>query len=183
MDEILAELWSLLVIDGNPVITDFVKDEAPEITVTKSEEWKVNHEHESKNLLEIVKCTEEACCSPFLPTYLKVVIDRFLAPPLPVVYSSTGIEWAKDDKEALFLSLFQNTALSASLLPKHANAKFPKGAPYDYSCSSIKDGSTNSRQNHVSYCRSSNHTQCAHISIWKLSLNSPKIIPGLPKLC
>ena len=58
--------------------------------------------------------------------------DTFLPPPLPVVYSSTGIEWAKDNKEASYLSLFQNIALNGSLLPKHANTKFPKGVPYDY---------------------------------------------------
>ena len=40
--------------------------------------------------------------------------DRFLPPPLPVVYSSTGIEWAKDDKEASYLSLFQKIALNGS---------------------------------------------------------------------
>ena len=43
------------------------------------------------------------------------------------------MEWAKDDKEASYLSLFQNIALNGSLLPKHANTKFPKGVPYDYS--------------------------------------------------
>ena len=93
--------------------------------------------------------------------------DRFLPPPLPVVYSSTGIEWAKDDKEASYLSLFQNIALNGSLLPKHASTKFPKGVPYDYSCPSTKDtltdrvcmycglyfGSIKSKQNHSSYCR------------------------------
>ena len=31
-----------------------------------------------------------------------------LSPPLPVVFSLTGIEWAKDHKEATYLSLFQN---------------------------------------------------------------------------
>ena len=93
--------------------------------------------------------------------------ERFLPPPLPVVYSSTGIEWAKDDKEASYLSLFQNIALNGSLLPKYANTKFLKGVPYDYSCSLTKDtltdcvymycglyfGSIKSKKNHPSYCR------------------------------
>ena len=93
--------------------------------------------------------------------------DRFLPPPLPVVYSLTGIKWAKDDTEASYLSLFQNIALNGSLLPKHANTKFPKGFSYDYSCLSAKDtltdsvcmycdlyfGSIKSKQNHSSYLR------------------------------
>ena len=36
--KILAELWSKLVIDDHPVIAEFVKDEASEITIAKSEE-------------------------------------------------------------------------------------------------------------------------------------------------
>ena len=33
--EILAELWPKLVIDDHPVIAEFVRDEASEITITK----------------------------------------------------------------------------------------------------------------------------------------------------
>ena len=85
-----------------------------------------------------MKCTDVACCSPFQSSYLKVIKDRFLPPPIPVVYSQNGIEWAKDDKEASYLSLFQNIALQASLTPKQAIKKFHKGIPYDYSCPSKK---------------------------------------------
>ena len=56
--EILAELWSKLVIDDHPVIAEFVRDEASEITITKSEEWKANHVRESQYLLQIVKCID-----------------------------------------------------------------------------------------------------------------------------
>ena len=53
---------------------------------------------------------------------------------LLVVYCSTGIEWVKDDKETSYLSLSQNIALNGSLLPNHANTKFPKGVSYHYTC-------------------------------------------------
>eukprot|EP00794_Sanderia_malayensis_P004092 gene4092-4646_t len=36
--EILAELWSKLVIDGHPVVAEFINEEPLEITITKSEE-------------------------------------------------------------------------------------------------------------------------------------------------
>ena len=34
----LAEIWSCLVIDGNPVVAAFIEDDAPVILGTKSEE-------------------------------------------------------------------------------------------------------------------------------------------------
>ena len=165
--QILSEFWSKLVINDHSVIAEFVRGEALEITITKSEEWKADHVRKSPHLLQIVKCTSKACCSPFQSPYLKIMKDRFLLPPLPVVYSSTGIEWAKDNKEASYLLLFQNIALNGSLLPKHTNTKFPKAVPYDCSYPSAKDTSTNhvcmycrlyfgrirSKQNRSSYCR------------------------------
>ena len=165
--EILAELWSKMVIDGHPVVAEFIKDPQSEVSIIKSEVWRANHVRESQYFLQIVKCTDVACCSPFQSSYLKVIKDRFLPPPIPVVYSQNGIEWAKDDKEASHLSLFQNIALQASLTPKQAIKKFPKGIPHDYSCPSTKDvltgrlcyhcglyfGRIKSNVNHSSYCR------------------------------
>ena len=95
-----------------------------------------------------------------------------------MVYSQNGIEWAKDDKEASYLSLFQNIALQASLTPKQAIKKFPKDIPYDYSCSSTKDvltgrlcyhcglyfGSIKSNVNHSSYCRTKAEASTAAVT-------------------
>ena len=144
--EILAELGSKLNLGPS------------DITIIKSEEWKANHVRESQYILPIVKCTDTACCSPFQSPYLKIMKDRFLPPPLPVVFSSTGIEWAKDDTEATYLG---------NPLPKHVSAKFPRGITYDYSCPLTKDvlmervcthgglyfGSIKSKQNHSPNCR------------------------------
>ena len=62
--------------------------------------------------------------------------DRFLPLPLPFVFSSTGIEWAENDKEAIYLFLLQNVAWKGKLLPKLVSTKFPSGIPYDYCCPS-----------------------------------------------
>ena len=119
-----------------------------------------------------------ACCGPFQSSYLKVIKDRFLPPPIPVVYSQNGIEWAKDDKEASYLSLFQNIALQASLTPKQAIKKFPKGILYDYSCPSAKDvligrlcyhrglyfGSIKSNVNHSSHYRTKAEASTAAVT-------------------
>ena len=168
--EILAELWSK--------IAEFIKDPPSEVSIIKSEEWRANHVRESQYLLQIVKCTDVACCSPFQSSYLKVIKNRFLPPPIPVIYSQNGIERAKDDKEASYLSLFQNIALQASLTPKQAIKKFPKGIPYNYSCPSTKDvltgrlcyhcglyfGSIKSTVNHSSYCRTKAETSTAAVT-------------------
>ena len=176
--EILAELWSKMVIDGHPVVAELIKDPPSEVSIIKSEEWRANHVRESQYLLQIVKCTDVACCSPFQSSYLKVIKDRFLPPPIPVVYSQNGIEWAKDDKEASYLSLFQNIALQASLTPKQAIKKFPKGIAYDYLCPSTNDvltgrlcyhcglyfGSIKSNVYHSSHCRTKAEASTAAVT-------------------
>ena len=103
----------------------------------KSEEWKACHVRQSQYFLQIVKCTDPRCCSNFQSSYLKVAPKRFLPPPLPVVHTRNGIEWAKDDKDATYLSLYQNISLQNALMSAQATKKFPKGIPYDYSCPSV----------------------------------------------
>ena len=49
----------------------------------------------------------------------KVVPKRFLPPPLPVVHTRNGIESAKDDKDATYLSLYQNISLQNVLILIH----------------------------------------------------------------
>ena len=163
----LAEIWSQLVIDGNPVVAEFIDGEASPVTVVKSEEWKAVHVRESQYLLQIVRCQDEACCMSFQSSYLKVVPGRFLPPPLPIVQTSSGVQWAKDDKEATYLSLYQNLALRSSLMPPKMAKKYPKGVPYDLSCPSAKPdiekrlcpacglyfGTIKSRKQHKTNCK------------------------------
>ena len=87
------------------------------------------------NLNISYKCTDPKCCSSFQSSYFKVVPERFLPLPLPVVDMNNGID--KYDKEATCLSLYQNIFLQNALMPAQATKKFPKGIPYDYSCSSV----------------------------------------------
>ena len=88
----LAEIWSGFVIDGNLVVAEFIEDDAPIFIGTRSEEWKACHGWQSQCFVQIVKCTDPKCCSSFQSSYLKVVPQRFLPPPLPVVHTRNGIE-------------------------------------------------------------------------------------------
>ena len=95
---------------------------------------------------------------------MKVVPKRFLPSPLPVVHTRNGIEWAKDDKDATYLSLYQNISLQNALMPAQATKKFPKGIPYDYSCPSVDQDMIKRRM-------------CSHCSINFSSLKA-KLLDG-----
>ena len=73
----LAEIWSDLVIDGNPVVAEFIEEEDPVIVETNSAEWKACHVRQSQYFVQIVKCTDKKCCSSFKSSYLKLVPQRF----------------------------------------------------------------------------------------------------------
>ena len=84
------------------LVVEFIEDDAPVIMDTKSDEWKACRVQQWQYFLQIVKCTDPECCSSFQSSHLKVVLKRFLPPPLPVVHRRNGIEWAKDDKGATY---------------------------------------------------------------------------------
>ena len=123
-----------MIIDGLPVLVEFISEEADQEVIKKSEEWKSKHVRESQYFLQIVKCKDSKCCSPFRSSYLKVVKDRFLPPPISVTRTTTsGLKWVKRDVDAHYLSLTQNLALKAQL-GVTALKNFPKCIPYDCSC-------------------------------------------------
>ena len=123
-----------MIIDGHPVLAEFISEEADQEVIKKSEEWKSKHVRESQNFLQIVKCKDSKCCSPFRSSYLKIVKDRFLPPPISVRGTTTsGLKGIKQDINAHYLSLTQNLALKAQLGVTALN-NFPKGILYGYSC-------------------------------------------------
>ena len=123
-----------MIIDGHPVLAEFISEEADQEVIKKSEEWKSKHVRESQYFLQIVKCKDSKCCSPFRSSYLKVVKNRFLPLPISVTSPTTnGLKWVKRDVDGHYLSLTQNLALKVQL-GVTALRNFPKGIPYDYSC-------------------------------------------------
>ena len=128
-----------MIIDGLPVLVEFISEEADQEVIKKSEEWKSKHVRESQYFLQIVKCKDSKCCGPFRSSYLKVVKDRFHPSLISVTRTtSSGLKWLKRDVDAHYLSLTQNLALKAQL-GVTALKNFPKGIPYDYSCSAAQN--------------------------------------------
>ena len=133
----LVEIWSGLVIDGNSVVAEFIEDDAPVIVGDEVRRVESKSRLAMAYFLEIVKCRDLKCCWSFQSSYLKVVPKRFLPPPLPVAHTRKGIEWARDDKNATYLSPYQNISLQNALMTAQATRNFPKEIPYDYSCLSV----------------------------------------------
>ena len=113
------------MIDGNPVVSEFMEDEKPVIAWSNSVEWKACHVRQWQYFLQVAKCSDKKCCSSFQSSYLEVVPERFLSVPVPVANTLNGNEWAKYYKDATYLSLHQNTSLRSTLIPNQATKKHP----------------------------------------------------------
>ena len=77
-----------MIIDGHPVLAEYINEEAEEEILKESLEWKSNHIRESQYFLQIVKCLGENFCRRFRSSYLKIVKERFLPPSIAVIRST-----------------------------------------------------------------------------------------------
>ena len=128
--KILGEIWSGMVIDGHPVIAEYIADEGSEVVKDISEKWKSSHVRSSQYLLQIVKCGGIVCCMPFRSSYRKIVKDRFLPPPFSICQSpDDGLTWTRSNTGD-YLSLHQTIAMCC-MIPASAHRKYPLGIPYD----------------------------------------------------
>ena len=107
-----------MIIDGLPVLVEFISEEADQEVIKKSEEWKSKHVRESQYFLQIVKRKDSKCCSPFRSSYLKVVKDRFLPAPISVKKCLCVNRWRKSRRQ---LNLIFPLNHQVSDLPKRFN--------------------------------------------------------------
>ena len=114
-------------------VSEYTSEKPNQAIEQVSEEWKAVHVRESHFFLQIVKCDDRKCCSPFQSSYRTLIRDRFLPPPIPLSQSVSGLKWAKSDSSgAIYLSLTQNLAMRDTLKTESMSKKF-KDIPYDYS--------------------------------------------------
>lgn len=129
--QVLAEIWNELEIDGHPVVAEHVTKEGSDVTLEATEEWRATHVRSSQYLLQIVKCDNTKCCTPFKSAYRKIVPDRFM--PIPFVVQQSpkeGLKWTRSENTGHYLSLFQTMQLK-SLIPSFIHKRFPLKIPYD----------------------------------------------------
>ena len=136
--KILGEIWIGMVIDGHPVIAEYIADEASEIVKDISEKWKSSHVRSSQYLLQIVQRDDIVCCMPFRSSYRKIVKDKFLPPPFSIRQSpADGLTWTRSNT-GHYLSLHQTIAMSG-MIPASVHRKYPLGIPYEAFNPAIKD--------------------------------------------
>ena len=75
----------------------------------KSLELKSNHIRESQYFFQIVKCLDENCCRPLRSSYLKIITEMFLPPPIAVTRITINeLKCVKRHVDAHYLFLWQN---------------------------------------------------------------------------
>lgn len=135
--KVLAEIWSNTVIDGHPVVSEYISNTHHQPLIDKCQQWRQHHVRESQYMLQIIKCSDTSCCSSPRSSYFSLVKDRFLPPPMPLVQSADGL--VADITRQQFAPLFVTIQLGNAALPARALRNYSKGIPYDYGCPSLQD--------------------------------------------
>lgn len=141
----MAEIWSKTVIDKYPVVAAYIPPDAEasdRFCEVFTEEWKAIHVCQTQYCLQIVKCDNLSCCSPYCSSLRAILPNRFLPPPVPVMQTRHGLvapepDEVKNEDNAHYGTLFSRIAL-ATVLPKMA--KNYKLLPFDIYCPSLLDG-------------------------------------------
>ena len=157
--KVLAEIWSNTVIDGHPVVAEYINHTDHQTPlIEKSQQWCQTHVRESQYMLQIIKCNDISCCSPPRSSYFSVIKDRFLPPPMPIVQTADGL--VADIPKQQFSPLFLTIQLGNAVLPTRTLCNFPKGIPYDFGCPSLQE------ELHKRIC-----LKCGHYTATVVSLN------------
>lgn len=90
----LAALWSDMRLDDYPVFAEYVEPNQSELTnlTEKDPEWFANHVRSSQYFLQVVKCLNKKCCTPFRSSLLTVLPNRFIPPPIPLYQTDFGLK-------------------------------------------------------------------------------------------
>ena len=135
----LAEVWSDTVIDGHPVVAEYVEDVATTDIQSKDASWHSVHVRESQYFLQIVKCSDTSCCKPMRSSLLTVLPSRFIPAPVPLKQTPDGLKF---DMNGSFPSIWLNQTISTpsgTVFPDRVKRKFPSCLPYDLACESIQE--------------------------------------------
>ncbi|BFZ21940.1 hypothetical protein BsWGS_24979 [Bradybaena similaris] len=140
----LAEIWSQLIVDTFSTVAEFIDPTESELLenqlLFKDHKWYDIHVRTSQYFTQIVKCTDNKCCSKPRSSYFSVVTERFLPPPLPVVQTSEGLKMPErtiDGASHNFPSLFAAQSLKVDdILPRSSNTYM--SIPYDLYCPSVQ---------------------------------------------
>ena len=93
--EVLADVWSPLIIDGHPTVAEYIQPHQSELSaetlLKKPQSWMDRHVRTSQYFTQVVKCSSFQCCSTPRSSYFNL-IDQFLPAPFPVSYTPEGLK-------------------------------------------------------------------------------------------
>ncbi|CAF3134085.1 unnamed protein product [Rotaria socialis] len=189
--EVLAEVWSINVIDEHPVVAEYInpppmideqlkmvdttlaldsvidricseeQEEAPlEQRINQSqpgttvpmteiktecdidEYWCATHVLQTQYTIQIIRCNNPTCCTPWRSNYIQVFPHRFNPPPVPFNRSSRGVKMAEiesssaavDPVSPFYGNLFQRIQFHGIVINRTHNDLLP----FDACCPSLQ---------------------------------------------
>ena len=139
---VLAEIWSSVIIDKYPVVAEYIPFENSELNASslssKDHTWFSQHVRTSQYFTQIIKCKDGKCCSKPRSSYFEVIQQRFFPPLIPLAQTGDGLKAPACVEEVrhFFPSLFASLSLNIDeMLPRSATAF--KVLPYDLYCPSV----------------------------------------------
>ena len=134
----LADIWRNLVIDGYPVLAEYIPTPPPPLIkqFTVSAKYKSRHVIETRYMTVVIKCDDLLCCS--VPkTQVKLFFPNQRIPALiPIKFAKSGLiaedmepdMWKKD---LMFPDFLTRMLLEETLAPECLREKFGSKIPYD----------------------------------------------------
>ena len=116
--EVLAEVWSNTGIDGHAVHATALPIGNEYKPLPPDPRWVADHVIQSRYSLQMVKCTNEDCCQPFVTNWLSVFPVRFLPNPAVYEYSNVGQSAVEPKKFTENPKLYAFSPLQQRLLLK-----------------------------------------------------------------
>ncbi|KAL5491710.1 hypothetical protein EMCRGX_G017057, partial [Ephydatia muelleri] len=126
---VLAEIWSSVIIDKYPVVAEYIPFENSELNASslssKDHTWFSQHVRTSQYFTQIIKCKDGKCCSKPRSSYFEVIQQRFFPPLIPLAQTGDGLKAPACGEEVrhFFPSLFASLSLNIDeMLSRSATA-------------------------------------------------------------
>lgn len=143
--KVLASIWTGVEIDNYPVLASYIRppagntDNTAQTAPSVGQKWRAEHVRESQYCLQVVRCNDPECCSPWRSSLKHLLPGRFLPNPVPAKHIGQG-SVACDADSHNFLPLFVNLQLN-SVIQEEKMGDFIV-PPYDLHCPSVQPSIT-----------------------------------------
>ena len=139
--KVLASNWNDVEIDKYPAVACYICSPANDTAIESmpaeaSQEWRAEHVRESQYCLQIVRCTDLNCCSPWRSSIHQLLPGRFRPNPVLEKHNNDGFVACNTESNATFLPLFVNLQLNSHVQKEAMGVSVIP--PYDLHCPSVQ---------------------------------------------